>query len=94
MAEAEHRVCFVEAAWRRILGEVGGRVREEVHRRARRRTPPTRGMSGAWCDAVLGVTAALLLVQAAGSALPSPHVLHHSTHSRSNPPDSGSWITS
>ena len=90
MAGAEHRVRFVEAAWKRTLGEVG----EEVQRMAPRRAPPTRGFSGAWCAALLGVAAVLLLVQPAGSALHSHHVLFHRTHTRSNPSDSGTRSTS
>ena len=34
----------------------------------------------AWCAALLGVVAALLLVQPAGSALPFPHVFSSCTH--------------
>ena len=75
---AEHRVCFFEAGWRGMLGEAGEEVGKEVHTWARRRAPPTRSRSGAWCVALLGVATALLLVQPAGSSLPPRVVPQHS----------------
>ena len=49
---------------------------EEGPNRAQRWAPPTR-TSGAWCAALLGVAAALRMVQPSGYALLAPHVFFH-----------------